>query len=99
MDKDLGQTSGPACTNFAPYTFSEVNDTRPDNEPPAQITKAVLRGIEWEALDVVRVDRITDETTSRMGVKTEHEKECKVVGIPKGFEALVSDLLVGSSVH
>lgn len=99
MDKDLGQTSGPARTNFTPYTFSKVNDTRPDDEPPTQITKAVLRGIEWEARDVVRVDGITDETTSGVGVETEHEEECKVVSIPKGFKALVSDLLVGSRVH
>ena len=99
VDKDFGQTSGPACTNFAPYTFSKVNDTRIDYEPPAKITKAVLRGIEWEGRDVVRVDGIADETTSRMGVETDHEEKCKMVSIPKGFKALVSDLPVGSGVH
>jgi len=99
MNKDLGQTSCPTCTDFTPYTFSKVNDTRPDDKPPAQITEAVLCGVEGEARDVVRVDGITDETTSRMSIETKHEEERKVVSIPKGFEALVSDLLVGSSVH
>lgn len=34
-----------------------------------------------------------------MGVKTDHEEEGKVMSVPKGFEALVADLLVSRGVH
>jgi len=99
VDKDLGQTSGPARTNLTPYTFSNIDDTGPDDEPPALIAQTMLRGIEWEARDVVGVDGISDETTSCMCIETDHKEECEVMSIPKGFEALVSDLLMGGGVH
>ena len=34
-----------------------------------------------------------------MGVKSEHEEECEVMGVPEGLEALVTNLVVGGRVH
>ena len=34
-----------------------------------------------------------------MGVETDHEEECEVVGIPEGLEALVADLVVCRGIH
>ena len=34
-----------------------------------------------------------------MRIKTDHEKEGEVVGIPECLKALFSDLVVGGSVH
>lgn len=99
VDKDLGQTSGLASTNLTPYTFTDVDDTRPDNEPPALITQTMLRGIEWEARNVVGVDGIPNKTTSCVRIETDHKEKCEVVSVPKGFEALVFDLLMGCGVH
>lgn len=99
MNKDLGQAGGPACANLTPYTLAEVDDTRPDGEPPAEVAEAVLSGIEGECRDVVRIGCIAHEASSCVCVEAEHEKESEVVGVPKSFEALLSDLLVGSGVH
>lgn len=34
-----------------------------------------------------------------MGEKADHEEECQMMSIPKGFEALLTDLLMGRGVH
>ena len=59
----------------------------------------MLSRIEWECLNVVRVDRVTHEATGGMSVETEHEKEREMVSIPERFKALLSDLVMSSSVH
>jgi hypothetical protein len=59
----------------------------------------MLCGIEWKARDVVRVDGISDKTTSCVGIESKHEEECEMVSVPKGLEALVPDLPLGGGVH
>ena len=56
----------------------------------------MLRGIEREGRDVVRVRRIADETASSMGIQSNHEKERKVVCIPESFKTLGADFVMGS---
>lgn len=34
-----------------------------------------------------------------MREETEHEEECEMMSIPKYFEALLSDLMVGGRIH
>lgn len=34
-----------------------------------------------------------------MRVKTDHEEECEVMGVPEGLEALVAYLMVSGGVH
>jgi hypothetical protein len=59
----------------------------------------VLRGIEREGRDIIRVYRITDETAGRMRIQANHEKECKMVCIPESFKALCAYLVVSGRVH
>ncbi len=56
-------------------------------------------GVEGESLDVVGIRTVTDETARRMRVETDHEKEREVMGIPEGFEALVTNLVRGGGIH
>lgn len=99
MNEHLRETGRAPRTNLTVDTLSEVDDSRPDGEPPALITKAVLGAVEGEARDVVGVCRIAHETSSSMGIEADHEEECEVVGVPKGLKALVPDLVVGGRVH
>lgn len=55
--------------------------------------------IERESWDVIGIDGVSDETAGSVGVKSDHEEECEVVGIPEGFKALATDLVVGGCVH
>ena len=99
VNKNLGQTSRTARSDFPVHALTEVDDTRPDSEPPALITETVLSGVEGEGRDVIWVGTVTDEATCRMGVQADHEEESQMVGVPKGLEALLADLVVRSAVH
>jgi hypothetical protein len=59
----------------------------------------MLRGVEGESWDIIRVRRVADETTSRMRIKTDHEKEREMMGIPEGLKTLIAYLVVSSCVH
>ena len=59
----------------------------------------MLGGIEGKGWNVVWIHGIADKATGSMGVKSEEEEEGKVVGVPKGLEALVANLVVGGCVH
>jgi hypothetical protein len=99
MNKKLRQPRGPARANLTINPLAEIEDTRPYYEPPTLISKAMLGGIEGESWNMIRKCRIADETTSRMRVQTDHEKERKMMGIPEGFKTLIAYLVVGSCVH
>jgi hypothetical protein len=99
VNQKLGQPCGPSGTNLAVYPLSEIDDTRPYNESPTLIPKAVLCGIEREGSNVVRIRRIADETASCMGIQTNHEKERKMVRIPESFKTLGAYLVVSGGVH
>lgn len=99
MDENFRQASGTSCPDFPPDTLAEIEDTGPNDESPALITQAMFSRVKWEGSDVIGVGGVTDEATSGMGVKTDHEEECKMVGIPECFEALCADLVVGGRVH
>lgn len=49
----------------------------------------MLGAVEREGGYVVGVGGITDETSSGMGVKTDHEEESEVVGVPERLKALL----------
>jgi len=55
--------------------------------------------VEGEVRDEIGVRRVTHETTSGMGIETEHPEESKMMGIPECLKALVPDLVVSRSVH
>ena len=59
----------------------------------------MLRGIEGEGVDIIRVHGIADETAGRMGVQAYHEKERKMMCIPESLEALGAYLVVSGRVH
>lgn len=99
VNQDFGQFGGSPGTVLSVGTFTEVDYARPNNEAPAKVAKAVLGGIEWERRDVVGVNRVADEASRCVSVETDHEEECEMMRIPKGLEALVADLVVGSGVH
>ena len=99
MNQDLGELGRASATNFTVNTFSKVENTRPNDKPPALITETVLRRVEGEGCDVVRVNTVTDEATSSMTVKSNHEKECRVMGVPESLEALIANLPMRGSVH
>jgi hypothetical protein len=99
MNKDLGQLSAFTRTYLPPNTFTNVNYERPDNEAPAQISKAVVGRVERESGGEIWLNRVTDETSRCMGEESDHEEECKVVSIPKNLKALVFDLVVCCSIH
>jgi hypothetical protein len=94
VHQKLGQPCGPSRSNLAVNPLSKIDDTRPYNEPPTLIAKAVLRGIEGEGVDIIRVHRIADETAGRMRIQANHEKECKMMCIPESFKALGAYLVV-----
>lgn len=56
VNKDLGQPGRAPRPNLTPYTLAEVDDTGPDGEPPALVTKAVFRRVEREDFGEVRVN-------------------------------------------
>lgn len=55
--------------------------------------------VEWEAANIIRIDRITDEAPSGVGVESDHEEEGQVVSIPECLEALLADLMVRRGIH
>jgi len=59
----------------------------------------VLSRVEGEGRDVVGINGVTDETSSRVRVETEHEEEGEMMGVPKRLKALVANLLAGRGVH
>ena len=94
MNQKLGQPCSPSRADLAVNPFSKVEDTRPYNEPPTLIAKAVLRGIEGEGGDIIRIHRIADEAASGMRVESDHEEERKVMRVPESFETLGAYLVV-----
>lgn len=56
VDENLGQTGSSSGTDFTPHSFTKVDDTRPDDEPPTQISQAMFGGIEREGRDVIRIN-------------------------------------------
>jgi hypothetical protein len=99
MDENLGKTGGSSSSVFPIYTFTKVDDTWPDNEPPAEVTDTVACIVEREGWLEVRFDTIADEAASGMCVDTDHEEEREVMCIPESLEALVANLMVGGGVH
>ena len=86
-------------TDLPPNTFTNVYNERPDDEAPAIISKAVVGRVVRKSGNKVWLNRVADEASRYMGEETDHEEECKVVGIPKNLKALLSDLMVCCSVH
>lgn len=99
MNEDLSETRCPPSPNFPVHTLAEVDDTGPDDEPPAEVSETVLRGIEGERGDIVGVGGITNEATGSVGVKADHEEERQMMGVPEGLEALLANLVVRGGVH
>lgn len=99
MDQNLGKTGGSSSTVFPVYTFTKVDDTWPDDEPPAEVTNTVTCIVEGEGRLEVRFNTIADEAPSGVCVDTDHEEEREVMCIPESLEALVANLLVGGGVH
>ena len=55
--------------------------------------------VEGESRNVVGIDGVSDKTASSVGVESDHEEKCEVVGVPKCLEALAADLVVSGCVH
>ena len=59
----------------------------------------MLGRVEGESWDIIGVNGVSNETSSGVGVKSDHKEECEVVGVPKCLEALAADIVVGGRVH
>ena len=99
VDEQLRETRRATSTVLAEDTLAKVDNAGPDDETPRLVSKTVLGRVVGEAVGVVGVDRVADEASSSVRVKTDEEEERKVVGVPEGLEALVADLVVGGGVH
>ena len=99
MDEDIRKASDFPCSDFPPYPLTEIEDSGPDDEPPAEVSKTVVRRVEGKPWDIIWFDGITNKTASGVAVKSEHEEKCEVMGVPERLEALVADLVVRSCVH
>lgn len=55
--------------------------------------------VEGEGGSVVWLNRVADEASSCMRKQRDHEKEGKVVSIPKDLKRLLSDLLMCCGIH
>ena len=99
MNENLGQASGATSTNFSPNSFAKVDNSRPYGKPPTQISDAVFGRVEGEVGNEIGIGRVSYEASDGMSVQTEHEEECKVMGIPESLEALVANLGMGRGIH
>ena len=99
MNKDFREPSGLPRSDFPPYPLTKIENSGPDDEPPAEVSKTVLGRVERESWDVIGVHGVSDETAGGVGVKSDHKEECEMVGVPEGLEALTANLVVGSRVH
>lgn len=59
----------------------------------------MVRRIEGERRNVIRVDRVTNEAARSMCVQADHEEEGKVVSVPERFKTLVADFVVRGCIH
>ena len=99
MNQDLGKTGSTTSTDFTPDTLAKVDDTRPDDEPPAEVADTVTGVVEGETGLKIRFHGVTDEATSSVRVDADHEEECEVVSVPEDLESLLADGVVGRGVH
>ena len=99
MNENPRKTSSLPCTVFPVQALAKVDNERPNNKPPAKVTKTMFGIIEWECIRMSRIDGITDETASCVGKEADHEEECEVVGIPEDFERLMANITMSSGVH
>lgn len=99
MNKELRKSGRPPRTDFSPNPFTEVDNTGPDDEPPAFVPKAVLGGVEREGGNIIGVGRIAHEASGGVSVQADHEEKRKVMGVPEGLEALCANLVMGSGIH
>jgi hypothetical protein len=99
VNQHLGQASCPPGPDLSPHALGEVGNAGPNGSPPALVAETVLRRVEGERCDVVRVNRVADEAAGRVGIQTDHEEEREMVRVPECLEALGPDLVVGGAVH
>ncbi len=99
VHENLGEAGCTSSPNLPENPLTEIDDTRPDGEPPALISETVFCRIERETRDVVGISGVTDEASGGMTIKTDHEEERKVVSVPEGLKALVTNLVVCGGVH
>lgn len=99
MDQNLGETSRPSCTYFSPDALTKVDDAGPNNKSPALVSEAVVGCVKGEYIAQGWVSAIPDEAPSGVSIQSDHEEKRQVVGVPKGFKALLADLLVSSCIH
>lgn len=99
MNKDSLKLGLPPSPDLPINALAEVQNARPDREPPTLIPKTMLGVIEGKSALEVRVGRVSNETARGVGVKGDHEEKREVVRVPEGLEALGSDFLMSSGVH
>lgn len=99
VNENLGQSGGPARSDFTVDALSKVENTRPNDESPAEVSQAMLRAVEGEHCNVIGIGGVTDETASGVSVQSDHEEERKMMGVPESLKALLADFVVGRGVH
>lgn len=98
MSHDLDDFSLSARSDLAIESFAKIDSSTYKLPSPPLITNAVAPEI-LPCKRRVRLDAITDETTSRVGVHGQKERDEKMMRVPEGLVALLSDLCMRSGEH
>lgn len=98
MTDHLGDLSCASGTNLAVEPFKEIKTTTNKLPSPTFITQTMIPeflSCKWRN----RVCGIPHETTGGMSVECEHERHEQMMRIPKRFEGLLPDAMVGGCIH
>lgn len=92
---DLCVTTGP---NLAVQALDHVKSSSPQFPAPAEISKAVLP-VRRSGKRRDGLDGVADKTAGCVRVETEEEGDKEVVGVPKRFKRLLTNLVVSGGVN
>ena len=95
---DAGDFGLPASSNLAVDALNHVKTASPELPTPAEVTDAmspVLVSSEGRE----GVNRITHKAPSSVSVESQHERDKKVMSVPKSLKRLLSNASMGRRVH
>ena len=97
VTNDLDNLCLPSASNLTVQTIEQIQPASNKLPPPTFISNAVCPKVcvvEWRKW----LRRVTNETAGSVRVHTKQEWDEKMVGVPKGFERLLSNPVVSSGI-
>lgn len=98
MDEDARKPCRTPSAELAVRALAEVQDPRPNGEPPTHVPETVVGVVKWENVCISRIDAVADETTCCVRIQPEGEEKGEMVRVPERFEALVAHFSTCSCV-